>query len=286
MTDMPLNPISAATCVIRATDARPGRTLSVAPGLTASRHLHYGRIRLGASDSQVRVNPGTLETGVIALKGEAHVSVAGADYAMRPYDALYVPRETPFTVAPGAPGCDLAEVAAPVDQPYQLRFVSFADVRRDPGLSFDTGGPTSRRRINILIGKNVEAGRVVVGVTFSEPGHWTSWPPHEHADLLEEAYLYVGMPAPSFGVQLVYTNPAEPELATIVHEGDVVLMPKGYHPNVAAPDCSIGFLWMMAANREGVDRLFGVVNVQPEFAGGGSGLEKGRADAPAGKGDR
>ena len=30
---------------------------------------------------------------------------------------------------------------------------------------------------------------------------------------------------------------------------------------------------MMAANREDADRQFGVVNVQPEFAGGGSGLE-------------
>jgi 5-deoxy-glucuronate isomerase len=94
------------------------------------------------------------------------------------------------------------------------------------------------------------------------------------------------MPAPSFGVQLVYTNPAEPELATIVHEGDVVLMPQGYHPNVAAPGCAIGFLWMMAANREGIDRLFGVVNVQPEFAAGGSGLERGRADATTDKGGR
>ena len=35
----------------------------------------------------------------------------------------------------------------------------------------------------------------------------------------------------------------------------------------------VGLIWMMAANREGVDRQFGVVNVQPEYAAGGSGLE-------------
>ena len=286
MTDLPINAISAATCVIRATDALPGRTRSVAPGLTASRHLHYGRIRLAATDTPLGVEPGGLETGLVCLKGEARISVAGANYAMRPYDALYVPKDTAFTVAPGAPGCDFAELAAPVEQHYPLRHVAFADVQRNPGLSFRTGGPTSQRVINILLGKNIEAGRIVAGITFSDAGHWTSWPPHEHSALLEEAYLYVNMPLPSFGVQLVYTNPAEPELATIVHEGDVVLMPQGYHPNVAAPGCSIGFLWMMAANREGTDRLFGVVNVQPEFAGGGSGLERGRADAAPGKGGR
>jgi 5-deoxy-glucuronate isomerase len=94
--------------------------------------------------------------------------------------------------------------------------------------------------------------------------------------MLEEAYLYIDMPAPAFGVQLVYTNPREPELATIVREGDVVLMPAGYHPNVAAPGASINFLWMMAANRERDDRQFGVVNVQPEFAASGSGLDAGK----------
>ena len=59
----------------------------------------------------------------------------------------------------------------------------------------------------------------------------------------------------------------------------MVLMPEGYHPNVAAPGGSINFVWMMAAHREDVDRQFGVVNVQPEFAAGGSGLDKGRRRA-------
>ena len=156
--------------------------------------------------------------------------------------------------------------------------MSFDEIQTNPGLHFEAGGPGSRRTLNILLGKNVEAGRIMAGVTFSDPGNWTSWPPHEHAVLAEEAYLFIAMPAPAFGVQLVYTNPDEPELASIVHEGDLVLMPQGYHPNVAAPGCSIGFLWMMAASREGIDRQFGVVNVQPEFAAGGSGLDKGRAD--------
>ena len=62
-----------------------------------------------------------------------------------------------------------------------------------------------------------------------------------------------------------------------MREGDCVLMPQGYHPNVAAPGGSINFLWMMAANREGEDRQFGVVNVQPEYAAKGSGIEAGRA---------
>ena len=38
---------------------------------------------------------------------------------------------------------------------------------------------------------------------------------------------------------------------------------------------------MMAADREGVDRQFGVVNVQPEFAAMKSGLEAGQGQVGA-----
>jgi 5-deoxy-glucuronate isomerase len=181
-------------------------------------------------------------------------------------------------VLPGPDGCDLAEIAAPVRKRHPVQFVSFAEVQKDPGLHLKPGGPAAKRDLSVLIGKNVQAGRIMAGVTFSEPGNWTSWPPHEHAAMLEEAYLYIDMPAPGFGVQLVYTNTREPEVATIVREGDVVLMPAGYHPNVAPPGHPINFLWMMAANREDDDRQYGVVNVQPEFATTPSGLDAGRAD--------
>jgi 5-deoxy-glucuronate isomerase len=219
------------------------------------------------------------ETALICLRGGASVRI-GADGAetLGRYDSVYVPRDAAVTVSPGDEGCDLAEVAAPVSARHPVQVVRFDDVRKDPGLHFVTGGPAARRDLNVLVGKNVKAGRIMAGVTFSDPGNWTSWPPHEHAAMLEEAYLYIDMPAPGFGIQLVYTDAREPELATIVREGDVVLMPQGYHPNVAAPGSAINFLWMMAAHREDVDRQYGVVNVQPEFAAIGSGLDKGRSE--------
>jgi 5-deoxy-glucuronate isomerase len=270
--------IAPATCIVRNTASGKGRTRSVAPGATASRHLHYGRIILAEGDAPLRFSTGDLETGFICLKGAATIKADGNPHSVGKYDSLYVPREASVEIAPGPGGCDIAEIAAPVSKRHPVQFVSFAAVQKDPGLHFETGGPGAKRDLNVLIGKNVQAGRIMAGVTFSAPGNWTSWPPHEHAAMLEEAYLYVEMPPPSFGVQLVYTDPNEPELATIVHEGDIVLMPKGYHPNVAAPGGQINFIWMMAANREDDDRQYGVVNVQPDFAAMGSGLDKGRSD--------
>lgn len=267
-----LEPIDRKTCVVRATHKAPGRTISVKPGETASRNLFYGRIILAAGDSSLAFETADHETGLICLNGKATVRTAGEQFALDRYDAIYVPRDSSVEVAT-TDGCDVAELSSPVEKRYPLQFVSFAKVREDPALHFIAGKPPIERDLNILLGKNVEAGRIMAGVTFSSDGNWTSFPPHEHQDMLEEAYLYIDMPAPQWGIQMVYTDLKEPELVEVVREGDVVLMPQGYHPNVAAPGGSINFLWMMAANREGDDRQFGVVNVQPEYAAGGSGLE-------------
>ena len=266
--------IKRETCFVPATHKGKGRRTAVAPGTSAARYLHYGRITLGATDAPITFENHDHETGLVCLAGAATVTTDGESFQLARYDALYIPRDSEINVrATDDNGCDLAEISAPVDNHYPLKFVAFADVRKDPKLHVAAGKPPAERDLNVLIGANVEAGRIMAGVTFSTPGNWTSWPPHEHSRMLEEAYLYIDMPAPAWGVQFVYTNPAEPELMQVVREGDCVLMPKGYHPNVAAPGGQINFLWMMAAVREGEDRQFGVVNVQPEYAAGGSGLE-------------
>jgi 5-deoxy-glucuronate isomerase len=200
---MTLQQISKDTCIVRNTAAKKGRHLSIVPGSTASQYLHYGRIVLGKGDAALRVDTKDLETGLVCLRGSATVTVNGQPYALGRYDSLYVPKGTSMAIAPGADGCDLAEVAAPVEREYPIQFVKFTDVQKNPELRFNAGKETNQREVNILIGKNVEAGRIMAGVTFSAPGNWTSWPPHEHAAMLEEAYVYIDMPKPAYGVQLV-----------------------------------------------------------------------------------
>jgi 5-deoxy-glucuronate isomerase len=267
--------LAAGTCVVRDTAAHKGRTRAVAPG-AAMQYLNYGRIILDAGDVAVRFATDDRETVLVCLRGAASVATADTRATLERYDSIYVPRDSHIEVLAGAAGCDLAEISARVNRRHPVQVVRFADVQKDPTLHVAAGGPTARRDLNVLVGKNVQAGRLMAGVTFSDPGNWTSWPPHEHAATLEEAYLYIEMPAPAFGVQLVYTNTQEPEVATIVREGDIVLMPRGYHPNVAAPGGSINFLWMMAALTEDKDRQYGVVNVQPDFAALPSGLDAAR----------
>lgn len=251
--------------VFRKTNNKIGRHLSATPGNSTNRHLAYGRIILDASAPAVQFATANRETGLICLSGLATVRVDGRSFRLGQYDAIYVPRDSQLEVVTNTQ-VDLVEFSADVEHHYPLQFVSFADVCQDPALRYDSGIPgQSRRHHHVLFGKNVNTGRLAAGFTYSEPGNWASWPPHEHAAALEEMYVYFNMPAPALALQLVYDNTEYPEMIIPVRDGDAVLMPSGYHPNVSVPGHRICYVWGTAAHREHVERKTGLGSVQPDF---------------------
>jgi 5-deoxy-glucuronate isomerase len=267
--------LDARKLIFAGTASHRGRAIPVSPSNSVLAHLHYGRTLLGSDLTRTTFTTEGRETALLVMRGACTARVGGERHDLGLYDAIYVPRGSAVDVTTSGE-VDLVECAAEVSGDYPLQVIRYADVSKDPKLKFRTGGDATGRDLNILIGDNVRAGRILAGFTRSVPGNWTSWPPHEHTALLEELYVYFDMPSPAFGIQLVYTRPDSPEFVGVVRDGDAVLMPAGYHPNVAAPGHSINFVWMMAARREVVDRQFGMVNVQPGFGQGGSGLEASR----------
>jgi len=264
-----------AKYIFRRTNIQKGRHVSITPQNSSMKHLSYGRIILDAEISGVGFQTGESETGLICLSGECVVTVDGESNALAQFDSIYIPCSSDVQISTETT-VDLAECSAEVANQYPLKVVRYAEVKDNESLSFQTGGAANRRTVNITLGKNIEAGRLLAGFTVSEPGNWTSFPPHEHAEMLEELYVYYDMPAPAFGIQMVYSNTEEPEFVGVVREGDAVVMPKGFHPNVSVPGHTINFVWMMAAHREVEDRQFGVVNVEPGFDKSGTGLEASR----------
>jgi 5-deoxy-glucuronate isomerase len=267
--------LDSKSLIFSGTAAHRGRALAVTPKNSPLAHLCYGRIRLDADVPRATFETNERETALMCMKGACRIKVGDQAYDLDTYDAIYVPRGSAVEVTTTTT-VDLVECSADVAGDYPLQVVRYSEIAKDPSLKFTAGGPSTSRDLNIIIGKNVRAGRILAGFTRSQPGNWTSWPPHEHAKLLEELYVYFDMPEPAFGIQLVYTKPDKPEFVSLVRDGDAVLMPSGYHPNVAAPGHGINFVWMMAAHREVEDRQFGVVNVQPGFDQSGSGLDASR----------
>ena len=261
--------------IFRKTNAHLGRLVAISPANSSMRHLAYARIILNAQKPGESFSTGDRETGLICLSGEATVAVNDKEISLGRRDALYIPRDSTVKISTKS-SADIAEFSCPVVKHYPLQAVRAAEIAGNPRLQYSTGTPCGKRHLQMLLAKNIEAGRLIAGITQADPGNWTRWPPHEHAALLEEMYVYCDMPEPAYGIQLVYNDTQTPELVTTVRDGDAVLIPSGYHPNVSVPGHSICFIWAMAAHREVEDRQFGVVNVQPGFNQGPTGLEAGR----------
>ena len=253
--------------LFRGTQWIQGRRRMIHQYNTGLEFLRYGRIIIGGEGGKIDVDSQDEELGFICLNGSGMIRVDGGIYSLNKYDALYLPIDSRCTIT-SEKTLDLAECAAPSSKKYPVQFVRFEDVLKNPGLVKQAGFEPYARTLHTLIGENnVQASRLLAGVTFSKDGNWTSWPPHDHWKEKEEIYLYIDMPDPNFGIHLNYTDSKDMEMVIPVWEGDAVAIKKGYHYNVATPGTRIGFLWMMAAIREEKDRVFTQVTVQPEFDG-------------------
>src|SRR5260370_12268095 len=173
--------------IFRNTASHKGRRILVSPDNSSMRHLHYGRILLGDDVRTARFETHGREVALICLSGACSVGVGSRWETLGRYDALYVPRGSSVEVETND-RVDLLECGAEVDGTYPLQVVRYADVKDDASLRFTLGAETSTRDLNVLIGKNVRAGRIGAGFTRSRPGHWTSWPPPEPALMPEEIY--------------------------------------------------------------------------------------------------
>lgn len=96
----------------------------------------------------------------------------GKVFELGRYDAIYVPPDSKIEVSAKSE-VDIAEFSSDVEEKYPLQIERAAVTSRDPGLKFSTGGAGSSRELNMVIAKNVEAGRLVAGFTHSDPGNWT-----------------------------------------------------------------------------------------------------------------
>lgn len=245
--------MSAQELIVRNTASSKGRSVFIAPATTPLSVLSCGRIIMDDDVAEVSVNTAGQEVALICISGEGSVRVESESYEMKLYDGLYLPPQTSYQVASSGP-FDLVEASAPSDRPGKVHFVSFTEVKNDPKLHLKAGEDTYRREVFRIIDENVEASRLICGLTLGEPGNWTSWAPHEHAETKEEVYLYIDMPRPTFGIQMIYRDLNEFDFMAPVFEDDAVIITQGYHPNVGIPGHGINFVWMMAALRPEVDR--------------------------------
>jgi len=162
---------------------------------------------------------------------------------------LYLPLKTSFTVT-AETDCDLAFCYSRAEEEHPARLVTPDEV----GIEIRGGGNASRQ-INSMIPPSFPAHRLMVVEVFTPAGNWSSFPPHKH-DVhnppgevdLEEIYYYRIERPEGFAIQKVYTPDRRIDETLTVRDGELVLVPEGYHPVVAAHGYNAYYLNALAGS--------------------------------------
>ena len=148
-------------------------------------------------------------------------------------------------------GALLVVASAPGAEPWSTRAIGSEDV-----LVESRGSGNTERRIKHLLPPGAEAGRLIAFEVLTPGGNWSSYPPHKHDTedppreaYLEEVYFYRFARPTGFAVQRVYTADGSLDETITVHDGDLVLVPRGYHVVGAAAGYDCYYLNVMAGHR-------------------------------------
>ena len=218
---------------------------------------------LAAGESRT-IDTGEFEAFVLPLAGGCAVEVDGERFELtgrdsvftRVTDFAYVPRDA-HVVLSSSDGAELALPMARCDRRLTPRYGPAEDVPVEV-----RGAGTSTRQVTNFGVPGVwdHADKLVACELITPDGNWSSYPPHKHDDtdpcevVNEEVYYFriagrdgVTPSRDGFGTHRTYTGDGEVDEAVAVRDGDVFLIPRGYHgPCVAAPGYPMYYLNVLA----------------------------------------
>lgn len=230
--------------------------LEVTPQSAGWKHVGFKVSRLQAGET-VSGGEADRETCLVILTGSAKVSVDGeslGEHGGRPsvfHDAppgaVYVPAGSRYTVE-ASDAVDLAICSAPGASGIPARVIADADMSREV-----RGKGTNTRYVRNILPQDKPAEGLLVVEVITPGGNWSSYPPHKHDTFsegeetsLEETYYHRLNPPQGFAVQRVYTDDRSLDETISVEDGDVVMVPRGYHPVGAPHGYDLYYLNVMA----------------------------------------
>ena len=232
---------------------RNGDWDQVTPTEADWRFLHFG-VRRGSFEAKT----GDTEVALVLLGGGCAVVADGVGFELKGRQhvfagmpsTLYLPRDTTYRVEARGE-VELAICGAR------------CDVRREPALISPEsveievrGAGNATRQINHIIKPEFPAERLLVVEVFTPSGNWSSYPPHKHdADrppsevVLEETYYFRTARPGGYAVQRLYSPERDLDLTCTVRDGDLLLVPYGYHTTAAAHGYDLYYLNALAGDR-------------------------------------
>lgn len=223
------------------------RVLDLAPGEPAT---------VQTKASEAAILPLSAEDLVIETGGEEYALSGRSGVFARVSDFLYVGRDSTVTIT-SETGGQVALPSARCDQKLPAKYGPAEDVAVEV-----RGGGQATRQITNFMSPGVwdHASKLMCVEVYTPDGNWSSYPPHKHDDSPEcevnneEIYYFrIGDAGTSdytdvgFGMHRTYTVDGEIDETVVVRDGDVFLIPRGYHgPCIAAPGYNMYYLNVLA----------------------------------------
>jgi 5-deoxy-glucuronate isomerase len=231
-----------------------GSVVKVTPDSAGWSYVGFEVLRLAAAQSVERRTGGE-EVCLVPISGVCSIATQSEQWWIGgrngPFDgpphALYLPPGTDYRLEV-AGELELAVCSAPAErgvEPFEVRPEKIEVETRGSG--------NMEREVRPILMAERPAERLLVVEVLTPNGHWSSYPPHKHdrdappeETYLEETYYHRVRPEKGFAVQRVYTDDRSLDETLCVGDGDVVLVPKGYHPVSAPPGYDLYYLNVMA----------------------------------------
>jgi 5-deoxy-glucuronate isomerase len=230
---------------------RAGEWEQVTPETAEWRHLYFG-----VRPAPFASSTGEAEIVLVVLGGRCTVEAEGQRWELggrtdvfdgMPW-ALYLPRDTEYRVDGDA---EVAICGARCENRRAPVLVRPEDVEIEV-----RGAGNATRQINHIVKPDFPAERILVVEVFTPSGNWSSYPPHKHDEdnppgevVLEETYYYRTPDPAAFAVQRLYSPRHDVDVTVTVRDGDLMLVPWGYHTTAAAHGYDLYYLNALAGDR-------------------------------------
>ena len=200
---------------------------------------------------------GDQEVCIVLLGGKAHVSTKKerweeigermSVFEKTPPYSVYIPNDDYYEVE-AVTNLQIAVCLAPGKGSLPARLIAPKDVE-----VVHRGAGNIYRSAHNILPEDKPADSLLVVEVYTPEGNWSSYPPHKHDEdklpemaYLEETYYHLMNDKGAFAIQRIYTDDRALDETIIVKNGDVVLVPKGYHPVSAPPGYELYYLNVMA----------------------------------------
>jgi 5-deoxy-glucuronate isomerase len=229
----------------------PGPILKVTPASAGWQYLSFAVHELDSSTG-FSDTPDGQETAIVPLSGAGKVHVDGrvfdlsrtSVFEQKPH-IVYVPPGLTFSIeTDGAFTCAVG--SAPAEGKLPLRLITPDDMRSEV-----RGGGAAHRQVVHALAPPIPAERLILYEVYVPRGTWSGWPPHCHdgrdgSPYLEETYYFRLDRPEGYALHRNWRDDEGFDEAVVAHDGDVVLVPKGYHTSVACPGSNMFFLNYLA----------------------------------------